>query len=127
MGPDDDINLKGTLYGIAAALPVFLAQRGGPIINVGPTAGLKVSTSGAVVYSATKFAVQALTDGLRSEIGKDVRVSLIVPGPVRTELANSSPDPATRQAIEAMAGMPCHPRRSHLPWLMRSSSRVKST
>ena len=97
-----DINLKGTLYGVAAVLPILEEQGGGQIINVGSTAGLKVSTSGAVVYSATKFAVHALTEGLRAEIGENIRVSLIVPGPVRTELVNTTSDPATRQAIEAI-------------------------
>jgi NADP-dependent 3-hydroxy acid dehydrogenase YdfG len=98
-----DINLKGTLYGIASVLPIFEAQAHGQIINLGSTAGLKVSTSGAVVYSATKFAVHALTEGLRAEIGPAIRVSLIVPGPVRTELASTTADPATRRAIEAIS------------------------
>lgn len=104
-----EVNLKGTLYGIAAALPIFLTEGNGHIINVGSTAGLKVSTSGAVVYSATKFAVHALTEGLRAEIGKDVRVSLIVPGPVRSELANGIADPSTRQAVEAIADIALPP------------------
>lgn len=97
-----DVNVKGMLYGIAAALPLFIAQRDGHVINVGSTAGLKVSSSGAVVYSATKFAVHALTEGLRIEAGKDLRVTLIVPGPVSTNLSGTTNDPAIRQSIEKM-------------------------
>jgi NADP-dependent 3-hydroxy acid dehydrogenase YdfG len=61
-----DINLKGVLYGIAAALPIMQRQRSGHIINIASTAGLRVRPSMAV-YSATKFAVRAISEGLRQE------------------------------------------------------------
>jgi len=81
-----DVNLKGTLYGIAAALPIFLAQDSGHIINLSSVAGLKVSAPGGVVYSATKFAVRAISEGLRQEAGAKVRVTCIAPGAVESDL-----------------------------------------
>lgn len=62
-----DVNLKGTLYGIAAALPYMQAQKSGHIINVSSVAGHKVTPAGSV-YCATKHAVRAISEGLRSEI-----------------------------------------------------------
>ena len=81
-----DVNLKGTLYGIAAALPVFLAQDSGHIVNLSSVAGLKVSAPGGVVYSGTKFAVSAISEGLRQEVGPKVRVTSIAPGAVDSDL-----------------------------------------
>ena len=80
-----DVNLKGTLYGIAAALPVFLAQESGHIVNLSSVAGLKVSAPGGVVYSGTKFAVSAISEGLRQEVGPKVRVTSIAPGAVDSD------------------------------------------
>ena len=74
-----DINIKGVLYGIAAALPVFQAQRSGQFINVASVAGHKVFSPGGTVYSGTKFAVRAISDGLRHEVGGDIRVTVISP------------------------------------------------
>ncbi len=65
-----DVNLKGTLYGIAAALPGFLEQGSGHIINLSSVAGIKVFAPGGTVYSGTKFAVSAISEGLRHEVGK---------------------------------------------------------
>ncbi len=81
-----DVNIKGTLYGIAAALPVFLAQESGHIINLSSVAGIKVFAPGGTVYSGTKFAVRAISDGLRQEVGAKVRVTSIEPGAVDSEL-----------------------------------------
>ncbi|WP_024518077.1 SDR family oxidoreductase [Bradyrhizobium sp. Tv2a-2] len=79
-----DVNLRGTLYTLAAALPIMLAQRSGHIINVASVSAYRADPT-AAVYSATKFAVRALSEGLRQE-SKDVRVTVVSPGLTRTEL-----------------------------------------
>lgn len=81
-----DVNLKGVLYGIAAALPRFIAQDSGHIINLSSVAGIKVFAPGGTVYSGTKFAVSAITEGLRQEVGGNIRVTAIEPGAVDSEL-----------------------------------------
>ncbi|MCB1640308.1 MAG: SDR family oxidoreductase, partial [Xanthomonadales bacterium] len=83
-----DVNMKGTLYGIAAALPKMKAQKAGQIINVSSVYGHKVVATGAV-YCATKHAVRAISEALRQEV-KDynIRVTTISPGAVRTELTD---------------------------------------
>ncbi|TCU53792.1 hypothetical protein EDF58_11042 [Novosphingobium sp. PhB57] len=103
-----DVNLKGTLYGIAAALPRFLAQNSGHIINLSSVAGIKVFAPGGTVYSGTKFAVSAITEGLRQEVGETVRVTAIEPGAVESDLKLGTSGTATdtvmdfyRQAIPA--------------------------
>lgn len=83
-----DINIKGVLYGIAAALPVFRKQRFGHFIHTGSTAAHRTVPTMAV-YSGTKSAVRAITEGLRQEAGKDLRVTLISPGYVKTNFADS--------------------------------------
>lgn len=85
-----DVNLKGTLYGIAAALPRFIAQGSGHIINLSSVAGLKVFAPGGTVYSGTKFAVRAISDGLRQEVGDKIRVTSIEPGAVQSDLKYST-------------------------------------
>ncbi|WP_434649019.1 SDR family oxidoreductase [Pseudomonas sp. D1-2] len=85
-----DVNLKGTLYGIAAALPRFLAQESGHIINLSSVAGVKVFAPGGTVYSGTKFAVSAISEGLRQEVGDKVRVTSIAPGAVDSDLKHST-------------------------------------
>lgn len=82
-----DVNIKGVLNGIAAAHPTMLAQGSGHFVNVSSVAGHKVFP-GAAVYCATKFAVRALSEGIRMESGGAVRVTNISPGAVRTELAD---------------------------------------
>ncbi|MGV8920546.1 MAG: SDR family oxidoreductase [Pseudomonas sp.] len=81
-----DINIKGLLYGIAAALPVFQQQNSGHFINIGSVAGLKVFSPGGTVYSGTKFAVRAISEGLRHEVGGSIRTTTIEPGAVDSEL-----------------------------------------
>jgi NADP-dependent 3-hydroxy acid dehydrogenase YdfG len=81
-----DVNLKGTLYGIAAVLPRFIAQNSGHIINLSSVAGVKVFAPGGTVYSGTKFAVSAISEGLRMEVGGAVRVTSIEPGAVESDL-----------------------------------------
>jgi len=81
-----DVNIKGALYGIAAALPYMKEQSSGHIINLASVAGHKLF-NGSAVYSATKFAVRALSEGLREELSADnIRVTIISPGAVKTEL-----------------------------------------
>ncbi|HTD88241.1 MAG TPA: SDR family oxidoreductase [Candidatus Binatia bacterium] len=88
-----DVNIKGVLYGIAAALPHMKRQKSGHIINVSSVAGHKVTPLGAV-YSATKHAVRALSEGLRQEVKPyNIRTTVISPGAVATELPNSITEP----------------------------------
>jgi len=93
-----DVNIKGVLYGIAAALPVFRAQAGGHFVNVASVAGLRVAPSMAV-YSGTKFAVRAISEGLRQEAGDKLRVTIISPGAVESELAETISDPDLKGRI----------------------------
>ena len=94
-----DVNIRGVLHGIAAVLPVMEAQREGQIINVSSVGGLRVVPS-AAVYCATKYAVRAISDGLRQEHG-NIRVTCVYPGVVESELADSITDPAAAEAMEA--------------------------
>jgi NADP-dependent 3-hydroxy acid dehydrogenase YdfG len=88
-----DVNIKGVLYGIAAALPHMQAQKSGHIINVASVAGHKVGPGG-VVYAATKHAVRALSEGLRQEVkAYNIRSTIISPGAVATELTDTITDP----------------------------------
>ncbi len=88
-----DVNIKGVLYGIAAALPYMKQQKSGHIINVSSVAGHKVRAGGAV-YAATKHAVLALSEGLRQEVKPyNIRTTVISPGAVATELPNSISEP----------------------------------
>ena len=81
-----DINIKGVLYGVAAALPIFQRQNSGHFINISSVAGLKVFAPGGTVYSGTKFAVRAISEGLRQEVGGAIRTTTILPGAVDSEL-----------------------------------------
>ncbi|MGV1757554.1 SDR family oxidoreductase [Rhizobium sp. A22-96] len=92
-----DVNIKGVLYGIAAVLPEMTARGSGHIINIASIGALAVSPT-AAVYCATKYAVRAISDGLRQENDK-LRVTCIHPGVVESELASTITDPV---AVEAM-------------------------
>jgi NADP-dependent 3-hydroxy acid dehydrogenase YdfG len=95
-----DVNIKGVLYGIAAVLPIMQRQKQGHIINIASVVGIKVFAPGGTVYSATKFAVRALTEGLRIELKADnIRSTMISPGAAAPELTESSSDEATRQNL----------------------------
>jgi NADP-dependent 3-hydroxy acid dehydrogenase YdfG len=83
-----DVNLKGVLYGIAAALPVFRAQGFGHFVNTVSTAGLRIVPLQAV-YAGTKNAVRTISEGLRQEAGDSVRVTVVSPGATRTEFTDS--------------------------------------
>jgi NADP-dependent 3-hydroxy acid dehydrogenase YdfG len=93
-----DINFRGVLYGIAAALPVFRRQKAGQFVTIISTAGLRI-VPGQAVYAATKNAVRTLLEGLRQEAGPNLRVTGISPGYVRSEFGNSIPDPALRDQV----------------------------
>ncbi|GGO95487.1 SDR family oxidoreductase [Stakelama pacifica] len=94
-----DVNLRGVLYGIAAALPIFTAQQNGHIVNVVSTAGLRiVPTMG--VYAATKNAVRTITEALRQEAGPTLRVTEVSPGFIATDLASSMTDASARSATQ---------------------------
>ena len=94
-----DVNLKGVLYGIAAALPYMKVQQSGHIIIVSSVAGHKVAPGGAV-YSATKHAVRVISEGLRQEVKPyNIRTTVISPGAVATELPNSITDPEIAERI----------------------------
>lgn len=86
-----DVNIKGVLYGIAAALPIMQKQKSGHFINVASVGGHIVVPTGAV-YCATKFAVRAISEGLRLEMGRDIRVAIICPGVTESELAKDVVD-----------------------------------
>jgi NADP-dependent 3-hydroxy acid dehydrogenase YdfG len=101
-----DVNVKGVLYGIAAALPIFRRQGFGHFINTLSTAGLRIVPTMAV-YAGSKNAVRAISEGLRQEAGDKLRVTTISPGYVHTELPSSMSDPVAqekgRAAMEKMA------------------------
>ena len=98
-----DVNIKGVLYGIAAALPVFQRQRAGHIVNVISTAGLKIlPTMG--VYAGTKNAVRTITEALRQEAGPHLRVTEVSPGYVATNFGDSMTDAAMKEAIKKRLG-----------------------
>lgn len=94
-----DVNLKGVLFGIAAALPVFRRQGFGHFVNTASTAAFRV-TPAQSVYAGTKMAVRAISEGLRQEAGEDLRVTIISPGMTSTNFAESVTDPAARAELE---------------------------
>jgi NADP-dependent 3-hydroxy acid dehydrogenase YdfG len=97
-----DVNIKGVLYGIAAALPHMKQQKAGHIINVSSVAGHKVRAGGSV-YAATKFAVRALSEGLRQEVKPyNIRTTVISPGVVVSELPSSATEPDVAANLEKM-------------------------
>lgn len=94
-----DVNLRGPLYGIAAALPVFQRQGFGHVINVVSTAGIKIlPTMG--IYAATKNAVLTISEALRQESGPCLRVTEVSPGMIATDFGNSVTDPAVKEVLE---------------------------
>ncbi|WP_414444395.1 SDR family oxidoreductase [Burkholderia sp. 22PA0106] len=94
-----DVNLKGVLYGVAAALPHMQRQKGGQFVNVASVAGHKVMVNGAV-YSATKHAVRALSEGLRQETKPwNIRTTIVSPGAVDSELKGSVTEPDIAQGM----------------------------
>ena len=107
-----EVNIKGVLNGIAAVLSHFLNRQEGHLINVSSVAG-HVVFPGSAVYSATKFAVRAITEGLRMELhpATQIRVSLISPGAVSTELADAITDPDVLENWKKIPVIPMAPER----------------
>ncbi|WP_018238694.1 SDR family oxidoreductase [Ensifer sp. BR816] len=102
-----DVNIKGVLYGIAAVMPEMAARGSGHIINIASVGALTVSPT-AAVYCATKYAVRAISDGLRQE-RNDIRVTCIHPGVVESELADSITDPAAAEAMKGYRAIALRP------------------
>ncbi|MFG2294222.1 SDR family oxidoreductase [Streptomyces sp. NPDC048603] len=95
-----DVNVRGVLHGIAAALPAMRAQGGGHIVNIASVGAYEVSPT-AAVYCATKFAVRAISEGLRQESAGGIRVTLVSPGVTESELADTIADPMAREEMKA--------------------------
>jgi NADP-dependent 3-hydroxy acid dehydrogenase YdfG len=95
-----DVNIKGLLHGIGAALPVFRQQGFGHFVNIASTAGLSIVPTMAV-YAGTKFAVRAISEGLRQEAGEHLRVTVVTPGFVHTDFADSMTNPEVKAHIIA--------------------------
>ena len=102
-----DVNIKGVLYGIAAVLPEMTKRGSGHIINIASIGALSVAPT-AAVYCATKFAVRAISDGLRQE-REDIRVTCIHPGVVESELANTITDPTAAEAMKSYRAIALQP------------------
>ncbi len=116
-----DVNIKGVMYGIAAVLPTMREQHSGHVINLSSVAGHKLFP-GAAVYCATKFAVKALSEGLRMEAGDEIRSTNISPGAIDTELTSS------RMASTAAPSPPSlSPRPTHRPAAMAPASVTRTS
>lgn len=97
-----DVNIKGVLYGIAAVLPTMRERKEGHIINLSSVAGHFVG-AGSAVYAGTKFAVRAISEGLRKEeAANNIRSTIISPGMVKSELPESITDTNFKSAVEKM-------------------------
>jgi NADP-dependent 3-hydroxy acid dehydrogenase YdfG len=97
-----DVNIRGVLHGIAATLPIFKQQQSGQFVNISSIGGHNVYPT-AAVYCATKFAVWALSEGLRQE-STDIRVTIISPGTTQSELASTTTDAEAAQWLEEFRG-----------------------
>ncbi len=100
-----DVNIRGLLHGIAAALPHFQRRGAGHFVTIASVGAHEVMPTGAV-YCATKYAAWAITEGLRLEVNPSIRVTTISPGIVESEIADATTDPATREAIRAFRKTP---------------------
>ncbi|AJY77358.1 SDR family oxidoreductase [Paenibacillus beijingensis] len=100
-----DVNIKGVLYGIAAVLPTMREQQSGHIINLSSTSGYHVSPT-STVYAATKFAVRAISEGLRLEESSTSRIrsTVIAPGLTKTELFDSITSPEVQTIANQLSG-----------------------
>lgn len=102
-----DVNIKGVLYGIAAVLPEMTARGSGHVVNIASIGAFSVSPT-AAVYCATKYAVRAISDGLRQEHG-NIRVTCVHPGVVESELADTITDPAAAEAMKTYRAIALQP------------------
>lgn len=103
-----DVNIKGVLYNIAAVMPVMLQQESGHIINLSSVAGHKVFPGGTV-YCATKFAVKAISEGIRAESDGKIRSTNISPGAVDTELTSTISHEESAKMAEELYGIAIAP------------------
>ncbi|WP_119066343.1 SDR family oxidoreductase [Rubrobacter indicoceani] len=103
-----DVNIKGVLYGIAAALPKMQEQHEGQFINLSSVAGHVVFPNSAV-YSGTKYAVWAISEGLRQEVGDEIRVTTISPGAVQSELLTKITHEETAEGASALGDLAIDP------------------
>jgi len=105
-----DVNIKGVLYGIAAVLPIMREQQAGHIINVSSVAGYEISPTSAV-YSATKYAVRAISEGLRKEEApsSNIRSTIIAPGMTETELLHTVTSPEVQAMAEHIGSLAISP------------------
>ncbi len=94
-----DVNIRGVLHGIAAGLPIMKKQGFCQFINIASIGAYSV-TPMAAVYCATKYAVRAISEGLRMEVGGDIRVTMVSPGVTESELADSISDEEARQGMK---------------------------
>jgi len=102
-----DVNVRGLLHGIAAALPHFQAQGSGHFVTIASIGAHQVSPT-AAVYCATKYAAWAITEGLRLESGPGVRVTTVTPGVVESELASTITDPGAQEAMRTYRAEAIH-------------------
>ncbi|CAO3447509.1 Short chain dehydrogenase [Azospirillum argentinense] len=102
-----DVNIRGVLYGVAAVLPVMNGQGFGQIINIASIGALAVSPT-AAVYCATKYAVRAISDGLRQE-NERLRVTCVCPGVVESELAHTITDPEAEELMRSYRAVSIKP------------------
>lgn len=102
-----DVNIRGVLHGIAAGPPAMKEQGFGHMINVASIGAYEVSPT-AAVYCATKYAVRAITEGLRQETGNNIQVTLVSPGVTESELAESITDNEAKELMKTY-------RRNALP------------
>ena len=102
-----DVNIKGVLYGIAAVLGEMTARGSGHVVNIGSIGALSVAPT-AAVYCATKYAVRAISDGLRQE-HDNIRVTCIHPGVVESELADTITDPVAADAMKTYRAIALQP------------------
>ncbi|GAA2712061.1 MULTISPECIES: SDR family oxidoreductase [Streptomyces] len=96
-----DVNIKGVLHGIGAALPVFRAQGSGHFVTIASTAAFRIVPAMAV-YAGTKYAVRAICEGLRQEAGDSLRVTTVSPGAIGTAFAEASTNPQVRAQVMEM-------------------------
>lgn len=94
-----DVNIRGVLHGIAAGLPVMRSQGGGQFVNVASIGAYEVTPT-ASVYCATKYAIRAISEGLRMETEREIRVTLVSPGVTESELADTISDEHARAAMQ---------------------------
>lgn len=103
-----DVNLKGVLYGIAAALPVFRQQGFGHFVNIASTAGYRIVPNQSV-YAGTKVAVRVISEGLRQEAGAKLRVTVVSPGATESNFTDSVQNAEVRAQLAAYSAFAMPP------------------